>query len=151
MPDTIKTDSKPLNYQPKTLAAIKMVNHGVSPKEALQIVNNTDKISNVAVHKFKKKINKYSLTHPSTVKLAKNQIVRILAGEPREEVRQKVTKDGQVVEYTEKVYPTDTNISAIAFGVYDRYEPVIARTENVNVNVSPVDLAIYRSQNPATT
>jgi len=140
------TEQTTPKYQPKTLAAIKMVNNQVDPYTALQLVNNKDKISAAAVCKLKKKVNKYSLTHPKLVKAAKNQVERILSGETREIEQQKVTKDGQVVDYIETIAPSDTNILAAAALVYDRYEPVIKQGLQINVDISAINLDSYRNK-----
>ena len=131
---------------PKTLEAFKLVEAGLTPKEALQAVNCTKKISPTSVSVFKRKLKKHQLTSPQTVKLANNQIKRILKGEAREVTQQKATKDGQVIEYTEQIVPSDTNIIAAASMVYDRYEPVVRQTLNVNVDVDPVDLGQFRNE-----
>lgn len=125
-----------------------MVNSGVDPYTALQLANNKDTISGAAVCKFRKKVNRYSLQHPSVVKAASNQVKRILSGEVRELDQQKVTKDGEVVNYVEQIAPSDTNILAAAGMVYDRYEPVRTISTNLNLSVecSPVDLDRWQNR-----
>jgi hypothetical protein len=119
-------------YAPKTLAAIQLVDAGISPKEALQITNVKRNISNEAVSKFKAKYRKYSLSHPKLVKAANNQVSRILAGEPRQVDQQKVAKNGEIVNYVETIAPTDSNILAAASMVYDRVDPVQRGVDVVN-------------------
>lgn len=123
----------------KTKDAIKMVNAGIDPREALKMVNYKDTITAKSVCVLKQKVKKYSLSQPSTVRLAETQVKRILRGRGREEAHQKVTKDGEVVEYTDNIYPTDSNIMAAAAMVYDRYEPV-----------RPADQDSGQAQNPGT-
>jgi hypothetical protein len=70
------------------------------------------------------------------------QVKRILKARAREEAHRKVSRSGEVIEYIDNVYPTDTNILAACAMVADRIEPIIHQTANLNVNVecSPVDL-----------
>ena len=114
----------PAKLLPKTLDAIKLVQAGIDPKRALQITNGKETISERAIYSLKAKSRKYSLQAPALVRSAQNQIKRILTSEAREEAHTKVTGQGQVIEYTDNIYPTDTNILAAASMVYDRYEPV---------------------------
>ena len=138
--------NNPQNYAQKTLTAIGLVNAGLDPKEALKAVNYKHDIRPETVSRFKKKVNKYSLTHPKLVKAANNQVRRILSGERREIEQQKVTKDGQVVNYTEVIAPSDTNILAAASLVYDRYEPVIKQAATINIDISAINLDDYRNK-----
>lgn len=119
-------------YLTKTLEAIKLVDNGADPATALQITNNKANISRYAVDKFKVKYRKYSLTHPKMIKAANNQVTRILSGEVRLVDQQKVTKNGEIVNYTETIAPSDTNILAAASMVYDRVEPVQRGADVVN-------------------
>lgn len=146
-PEILPTEILP-NYQPKTLAAIKMVNADIDPYEALQIVNNRSNISRAAVCKLRKKVNKFSLTHPKILKAANHQAQRILSGDPREIKCKKVTRDGEVIEYDDKIYPTDTNITAVLSEVYSRFEPVRTISTNLNLSVecSPVDLDRWQNR-----
>ena len=141
--DTQQAEQTPPKYLKKTLDAIKLVEAGISPRDALQATNMVTKISAQAVSKFKAKLRKYSLTQPQTVHLASTQIKRILKAHAREEAHKKVTKSGEVVEYIDNVYPTDTNILAAAAMVYDRLEPAKTISQNLNINIdaSPVDLS----------
>lgn len=140
-PDQGKTEQKQPKYQQKTLTAIQLVNSEVDPRTALQIVNNKDKISPSAVHYLKQKVNKWSLKHPKTVKAANSQVTRILSGETRSIPQQKVTKSGEVVEFTETIAPSDSNILAAAAMVYDRFEPTRqpeAPGGGLTVNIIPI-------------
>lgn len=133
-------------YLKKTLDAFKLIDAGLSPREAMQATNLKKDVSPAGVALIKRKYKKYSLLQPKTVKLAENQIKRILKGEAREVTQQKVSKDGEVVEYTEQIAPSDTNIIAAATMVYDRYEPVVKQVLNVNVDVDPVDLGAFKNE-----
>jgi hypothetical protein len=77
------------------------------------------------------------------VKAMTSQVKRILRNRAREEAHTKVTAMGQVVEYTDNVYPTDSNILAACAMVADRVDPIIHQSANLNLNVecSPVDLS----------
>ena len=132
-------------YQ-KTKDAIAMVQSGINPADALKYVNCKDNISAKQVSVLRAKVKKHSLTAPGIVKSASSQIKRILSGECREIGQQKVTKDGQVVDYTETIAPSDTNILAAASLVYDRYEPVIKQGVQVNVDISAINLDDYRNK-----
>lgn len=128
----------------KTQTALKLMDAGVAPKEALQITNCKKDISWEAVKSLKEKYRKHSLTEPSTVKLAYKQIRRILQAESRGVVQQKMSKDGQVVEFTEQIAPTDSNILAAAGMVYDRYEPVRGQESGTGQGNTYIDLSSYR-------
>lgn len=77
------------------------------------------------------------------VRSAQNQIKRILKVRAREEAHRKVTKDGEVVEYTDNIYPTDSNILAAAAMVYDRYEPVKRDDAGAQAPATYIDLSRY--------
>lgn len=133
---------------PKGLAQLTMIENGVDVKTALLLTNTyKDTVSPQAVSKARAKFKKYSLAAPSTIKSANSQIKRILSGETREITQQRATKDGKVVEFTEVIAPSDTNILAAASMVYDRYEPVVKQTLNVNVECDPVNLEAFRNTN----
>jgi hypothetical protein len=142
MPETIANEPK--LYQ-KTLDAIKIVEAGIDPAKALQLVNNGRKVSDTSVSSFKSKLRKHSLTQPKVVKLAHKALIDCLKGETSTYTAEKVTKDGDVVQYQEVIAPTVTNKVAAASLVYDRYEPVIKQVANINLNMdcSPVDLSKY--------
>lgn len=146
-----KTPRKPKKLAQKTLTAIKMLDNGVDPKTALQLVNNKHQIHPQTINNLKNTYKKYSLTHPKTVKLAQNAITEILQGKGVEVTKTKIGDDGQLIEYTEETaIPTASNRIAAASLVYDRFEPAIQRTESVNINIDPVDLAKYRNNELST-
>lgn len=139
------TPAAPPKQYRKSTDAIKLVMAGIDPAEALKMVNFKKTISAMAVHELKQKVRKYSLSAPSTVSLASKQIKRILKNDPRQEDHAKVSKDGQVIEYTDNVYPTDSNILAAASLVYDRYEPVASQAAPGQA-IQHIDLSSYRVQ-----
>lgn len=126
-------------YAPKTLAAIQMVDAGISPREALQITNVKENISREAVTKFKAKYRKYSLTHPRMVKLAHNAVKDCLTDQP---ILSKRT-DKQGNEIIEENVPTWANKIAAATMVYDRAEPTRGNPETVNntLNITMIPAA----------
>ncbi len=123
----------------KTLDAARLVQAGLTPREALQHTNMSNRISGDAVTKFKKKLLKYSLTDPDMVKPARNVLKDILQGKPRREDHTKATPAGEVVEYTDNVYPSHSNQIAVAAMVYDRYDPVRqAGVGNTQINIGNI-------------
>lgn len=135
------TNEKQPKYLQKTLDAIKLVDMGIEPKQALQITNFKKDITPYAVTKFKKKYQKYSITAPKIQKLAHNAITDCLSDAPIIQKR----KDKQGNEIVEEIPPTWTNKIAAASMVYDRTEPAIRQQANLNLNVDvhPVDLSLY--------
>jgi hypothetical protein len=141
----IEDTKQPPRLLQKTIDAIRLVDAGLSPREALQATNFKRVVSSAGVAQFKQKYQKHSLASPDMAKAMSAQIRRILKGRAREEAHQKVTSAGQVVDYTDNVYPTDSNILAACAMVADRVEPIIHQVANLNVNLdlSPVDLSVY--------
>ena len=135
------------NYYPKTIEAIKMIQAGIDPAQALKYSNFKDNVSESAIAKIKQKARKYSLLHPTLVKSARTQVKRILGGETREIHQQSVTKAGQVVDYIETIAPSDSNILAAASMVYDRFEPVKSNQEATTINNTFIDLSHYKTDN----
>lgn len=133
-------------YAQKTLDAIQLVSAGLDPTKALQAVNYKTNITAQAVNKFKKKFQKYSLTQPKVVKLAHKAILDTLNGETSEYTAQKVTKDGDVVEYQEVIAPSVTNKLAAAAMVYDRVEPVKREAEGNPEGNTYLDLSTINVQ-----
>ena len=146
MNTTTLTEIDGVKLQDKTIMAIKMVQAGIDPREALKTVNHKDNVSPKQVSVLRKKVKKYSLTAPSMVNAAQNQVKRILKGLAREEAHEKVTKTGEVVRYTENVYPNDSNILAAASMVYDRYEPVKGSEPDAGQGNTYIDLSHYQVQ-----
>jgi len=137
-PETTETAPKQPRYYPKTIEAFKLVEAGLKPKEALQAVNYTNKISAQSVSEFKKKLKRYSLTHPKLLKLAHNAVKDCLTDQPIISKR----KDKQGQEIIEENAPTWANKIAAASMVYDRVEPTRQSPEIVNqsltINAIPI-------------
>lgn len=127
---------------PRQAAMAMLIDNGVSTLDAGKAVGYKGNTP----YNIKTKINKLSLTHPKMVKSAARVIKDVLDLKPIEIERTSVTKTGQVVEYTDNIYPTHTNALTAAAMVYDRVEPAIKQTANLNINcdISPVDLEAYR-------
>lgn len=148
MPETIQTETtKPLDLtkcSPKTLAQLRMMENGVDALTALQLTNNKTNISPVTHSKLKTKYRRYSLQAPKMVKLAHDAVKDCLTDQPIINVKR--DKDGN--EISEAISPTWTNKIAAASMVMDRYEPVITKSQSLNVTVeaSPVDLSRWLNQ-----
>jgi hypothetical protein len=133
------------NYYPKTIEAIKMIQAGIDPAQALKYSNFKDNVSESAIAKIKQKARKYSLLHPTLVKSARTQVKRILGGETREIHQQSVTKAGQVVDYIETIAPSDSNILAAASMVYDRFEPVKSQQAEAGTVITHIDFSVINN------
>ena len=127
-PETAETAPKQPRYYPKTIEAFKLVEAGLKPKEALQAVNYTNKISGQSVSEFKKKLKRYSLTHPKLLKLAHNAVKDCLTDQPI--ISKRTNKQGQ--EIIEETTPTWANKIAAASMVYDRVEPTKQSPDVIN-------------------
>jgi hypothetical protein len=146
MPDKIETEQIQPRYAAKTLEALRLIDKGIEPKQALQVTNLKHNISRGAIHNLKKKYAKYSLTAPKIQKLAHKALLDCLNGETSEYTAQKVTKAGDVIDYQEVIAPSVTNKIAAAAMVYDRVEPAIRQQVNVNLEVHPVDLSNFSNR-----
>jgi hypothetical protein len=139
---------KPGTLSHKTVQALNLaVNHGVEPKEAY-ILANGKAPSRATLTDFKRKVSKFSLQAPGMVKLAHQAVKDVLDGKEARYDAVKVFSNGKKVKYQEVMIPTHTNRLAAAAMIYDRTDPLVRRSENLNVNVdcSPVDLSKYRNR-----
>ena len=134
-------------FYTKTLAALQMIENGIPPADALKVTNNARSIHPETVKKVKEKYARWSLTRPKIVKLANNQITRILTAAPREVKQQIVNKAGEVVDYIEQIAPTDTNILTAVGMVYDRIDP-IKHEDTHNVNVDMLSMVLLAVKQP---
>ena len=127
---------------PRQAAMALLVENGVSVLDAGKAVGYKGNTP----YNIKTKINKLSLIHPKMVKSAARVIRDVLDLKPIEVERTTVTKSGQVVDYTDNIYPSHTNAIQAAAMVYDRVEPVVRQQVNLNLNadIAPVDLEAYR-------
>ena len=138
------TTNHPQKLLKKTIDAIKMCQAGIDPETALKATNLKETISPRAITNLKQKCLKYSLTGETTARLASHQIKRILKARAREEAHKKVTSTGEVIEYIDNIYPTDSNILAAASMVYDRYEPVKSQEQDKGSGNTYIDLTSYQ-------
>ena len=143
MAQMIQDDEVSISSLPPKQAAFALLKeNGLTNPEAAKILG----YSNGTARVISSKINKLSLKHPKMVKSAARIIKDVLDLKPIEVERTAVTKSGQVIDYTDNIYPTHTNALTAAAMVYDRVEPAIRQTANLNVNcdISPVDLSQFR-------
>lgn len=130
----------------KTLKAVALVvNHGVEPKEAYTLVNGKEPKRD-ALDNLKERVRQYSLQTPQMQKLARNAVRDALEGKAVKYDAEKILSNGKRVQYQEVVAPTYTNKLAAAAMVHDRVDPIVRRSENLNINaeMAPVDLSRYR-------
>lgn len=114
----------------KTKEAITLVlDKGMSEKAALMVATGNPNPSYEAISKFREKVAAWSLKHPKNLKLASNTLVKFAAGEDVNGIK-----------------PKASDVKAAAERIVDASDPIIKRTENLNVNIdfSPVDLSKYR-------
>ncbi len=91
---------------------------------------------------IEKRIDKrYDLTNKTFIKLASKVVKNILSGEPTEVKKEVIGKDGQVVEITDKIYPTHPVKLQAAGMIYDRYQPVKGNDTGVS-NISFIQINI---------
>ena len=146
----LKSNPEPKRFYHKTNLALKIMQTGETAEEALKLTNGKEKICERSVYKLKERFKKYSLTQPSIVKSANFQVKRILKSEPRESIKYHMDGDKKVVDSVQEILPSDTNILSAATMVYDRYEPLIQRSININasLDIHPVDLSNYLDVGP---
>ncbi len=116
--------------------------NGLNPGRAAQALGMTKTNGYLIENRINKK---YDITGEKYVKLASKLVKNVLSGKAREDQKVEVTKDGQVVEYIDKSYPSHTNQIAVAQMVYDRVQPLIQRSINLNASIDfhPVDLSEF--------
>ena len=140
---------KPGDLSHKTRKAIALVvDHGVAPKEAMILTGCAKTVNPQTISAFKGKVEKYSLQRPVMQKLAHQALRDTLEGKEARYDAVKVFSNGAKVPYQEVIVPSYTNKLAAAAMIYDRVDPLVRRSENLNVNVgcSPVDLEKYRNR-----
>ena len=117
----------------KTSQALKLVlDHGVTPRDALLLARGGNPPSVAAVKNFKQKVAKYSLTRPAMVKLAHDCVKNVLSGVVDVHTTEKIDRQGNVVTIRESVAPTHTNKLAAAAMVMDRDQPIVHQSVNLN-------------------
>lgn len=130
----------------KTRKAVSLVvNHGVDPKDAYALVNGKPPKRD-ALDNLREQVRKYSLQTPQMQRLARDAVKDALQGKEMRYDAVKILGNGAKVPYEEVIVPSYTNKLAAAAMVQDRVDPVVRRSENINVNVDccPVDLSRYR-------
>lgn len=124
---TIQDDAIDISSLPPKQAAMAiLVENGLSTEDAGKALGYTKGTAYVV----KTKLNKLSLKHPKMVKSAASVVKNILSGQPFGAVDK--IKDSTALQAAQMVY--------------DRVEPAIRQTANLNLNcdISPVDLEAYR-------
>jgi hypothetical protein len=124
-PDLLSDDKPaPINLHRKTQLAIKMIDAGISPREALQTVHNNREMSDQAVSILKKKAETISITTPYIVGLAKRQLMRMLRGKAREAVKEKIIDaKGKSITRTQMLFPSEKDMLSAMSMVLDRAIP----------------------------
>jgi hypothetical protein len=132
----------------KTQKAIELVvNHGLTPSDALCLATGKQQIDSGTLSRFRAKVQKHSLARPAMVKLAHSVVQDVLRGKADSVTTQKLGKNGQVVDIIEQIAPTHTNKLAAAAMVFDRAEPVVRQNVNLNGDLKdfmPVNLDDFR-------
>jgi hypothetical protein len=141
-----QTEQNHPKYYQKTQAAFAMLDAGVKPEIAVQLLNNTNKPARSTVSLLKAKHKKYSLTAPKMQKLAHSAIQDCLTDQPIKQAIIKKDKDGNAIEIIEETVPSWTNKIAAASMVYDRCEPIVRQSVQINVDVDPINLDAYRNK-----
>jgi len=139
-----------------TRKAVKLVvEHGVAPKDAWELVNGRTATS-AAVTNLKAKCTDYSLKGEEMQRLSHRVVKNTLRGKPLETRRPQIDKatgmqvkddKGQPIEIIECQYPSHTNMLAAASMVQDRVDPIVRQNINLNGNLAdflPFELDKYR-------
>lgn len=116
---------------------------GLEKNAAFKLASGKDRFTAQAVCAQEKKFKKWSLARPSLIKSATKAIEETLKMSPVEmEVFN--PKTGTVENI--KQYPSFTNRLTAAGMIVDRADPIIKKTENLNLNAelaAPIDLSAY--------
>lgn len=124
-----------------------IVDHNLEPKEAYSLVNGRAP-GKQTLTALNQKVQEYSLQTDEMQRLAARAVKNTLKGKPIECERTIVDrKTGQVIDYTEKQYPSHTNMLAAASMVQDRVDPIVRQNVNLNGNLAdflPFELDKYK-------
>ena len=131
------------SIQRKTLEYFRLREMGLEKNCAFKLSSGKDKFTVQAVCQAEVKFKKWSLARPKLIKLAEKAVEATLKMSPVEmEVFN--PKTGEVENI--KQYPSFTNRLAAAAMIADRADPIIKKTENLNINADlavPIDLSAY--------
>lgn len=124
---TVEVDGKPV--MAKTLKAFQAMDKGATPEMALILATGNLNPHKNSVHNLKKKYEKWSLHHPKAQKIAGESIQKFAGGEDVNGIK-----------------PKASDVLAASMRIIDAEDPVIKRSENINVNVDflPVNPERYR-------
>jgi hypothetical protein len=114
---------------PKQAAYVLLRENGLSTEKAAKALD----YQKSSAYQLNTKLNKYGLTNKKMVKSASQVVKNVLAGQPWGSV--------------DKI--KDSTALTAAQMVFDRVEPAVKQSMNMNVNmdISPVDLSKYRNNN----
>lgn len=100
----------------------------VDPRDAYLIATGKETVHPETIRRLQKSVEKWSLKHPDSLRLASKTI-------------QKFAKGADV----NGIIPKDSTVLAAAQRIVDASDPIVKRTENLNVSVDlhPVDLDKY--------
>jgi hypothetical protein len=144
------------NLPPKMLGYTLIQDAGLKKVECAQILG----VSGARVTQIDNALKKYGLKNLKMARLASNVVKNVLKGKPTEQSKVSVTKDGEVIKYTDNIYPTHANQLQAATMVYDRIEPIkrddagsqAAPVAPVSVNIlfqgSPAQVSISTAPTP---
>lgn len=113
-----------------TMEAVKLsAQYDIPPDQAYQALNGRLPAPDT-LKRMEKHIEKWSLHHPASLKAASKSIKAFAAGQEVNGIK-----------------PKDSTVLAAATRIVDQTDPVIKRSENLNINADlhPVDLAKYRA------
>lgn len=100
-----------------------MEEKGLNVHDAYAIVNEKG-VSKSHIRALNRKIQRYSLTHPKRVKKAAETIDSILASEPVIIEKTNIDREGNIIKYFAKDYPSFTDKREVVKMIVDRNEPV---------------------------
>lgn len=108
-----------------------MLHQGLDAEDAYMIATGKDSAAPNTIRRLKDKVSKWSLRHPSALKAASKTVLALAQGEA-----------------VNGIEPKCSTVLAAAQRVVDASDPVIKRTESLQVSVSldylPFDLGQYK-------
>lgn len=116
-------------YAKPTQDAIKLsTEYDIPPNEAYQVITGREPHP-ATLKNMVQAVERWSLKHPANLRRASNSIAKFAAGKEVNGIK-----------------PKDSTVLAASQRIVDASDPVIKRSENVNVNIQadPVDLSKYR-------
>lgn len=126
--------------KPSKDAADLTIKYDIPIPEAYQIVTGKQPDPRT-VQKISERVEKWSLRHPAALKSASKTIRAFAAGQAVGG-----TINPETGELEGQIKPKDSTVLAAAQRIIDQVDPIIRKSEQVNVNidVDPVDLGLFR-------